>query len=123
MKRKKINDPVLGFRWYFQIGASEDSAYSWYCKAFNIPKPEPHTIAESVHSGSFGSNKDIAFSGLIWIADKQGGTTMAHECAHAANNVCRVLELDPREADEFHASYCGYLFRELNKLFYKKKSK
>lgn len=118
IKRKKLVDEVMGFRWYFQIGGSEDSAFKWYCSLFDLPPPPPHTLDN--HAGCFGEHSHIPFTGLIWIRQGEGAGVMAHEIAHAVAHVCRTLELDPREADEFQASYTGYLMRNLNILVRKK---
>lgn len=119
MKRRRLVDPVFGFHWYFQIGGTQASAFQWYCKKFNLKVPE----TDETNAGCFGENDSVKYTGVIWITEKAGGSTYSHEIAHAVMHVCRVLELDPRQADEFQASYTGYLSKNLNQLAYRKKRK
>lgn len=117
MKRKVVYDPTLGFTWHFQIGGSEASAIRWFCNKIGaeLPKEDP-----AQNAGSFIYNKQYPYFAAIWIDKKSGGGTCAHEVAHAVMHVCRVFEMDPREVDEFQASYHGYLYRQLTSLFYRR---
>jgi len=119
-KRKRIIDPVLGFRFYLQYGGSEYEAYKWFEKLFEVRVPLTVNQHFDINVGSFGENPSQPYAGLIWLTKDCGGSTMAHEVAHAVTNVCRVLNMNPVNADEFYASYLGWLFKEVN-LFIRKK--
>ena len=114
-RRKRVIDKTLGFHWYMQYGGTAFDAQKWYCEKFDVRVPGS-VAGEDYHHGLFVSVKAVPYSGLIWIKDTVGAIVMAHEIAHAVVHVCRVLELDPREADEFQACYTGYLMGELNRL-------
>lgn len=119
MKRKKLFEEVLGFHWHFQIGGTEEEAIRWFCRIYNLPLPEPET-----HEGNVGSctySNRVRYAALIWLNKDCRSSTLSHEIAHAVVRVCSVLDLDPRQADEFQASYTGYLTKHLTKLFYQKK--
>lgn len=112
-KRKVIREPVMGFYWMLQYGGEESMALQWYSKALGVDTPEND---DEANSGCFACNMSIPFSGLIWVCKDGGPSTVVHEISHAVMHVCRVLELNPVEADEFQASYQGYLMRQFAKL-------
>lgn len=117
-KRKVLKDEILGFQWCFQIGGTEESAYRWFSKRYNLPPAK----LSGTNEGSFGHHESCEFTGLIWLNADCRASTLAHEAAHAVIHVCTVLDMDPREVDEFQASYIGYLVKHLNQLFYSKTS-
>lgn len=121
MKRKKIFDPILGFRFYVQHGGTEYEAYKWFEKLFGIRVPSTVNEHYDSNAGSFGENSSQPYAGIIWLSKDCGGSTVAHEVAHAVTNVCRVLEMNPVMADEFYASYLGWLFKEVNLFIQRKK--
>lgn len=114
-KRKYLIDPILGFHWLLQYGGTEKEALLWYTNKFKLLPP----IFENKNAGCFANNDAVLYTGLIWVQKGGAASTMCHEIAHAVMHVCRVLELDPREADEFQASYTGYLGKHFTNLFYK----
>jgi len=114
IKRTQINDPVLHFVFYVQHGGTEFSAYKWMLDTHGFRLPENVGPGVDGNSGSFGVNSAYPYWGVIWLAKDCGGSTVAHEVAHAVTNVCRVLELNPVNADEFYSSYLGWLFKEVN---------
>ena len=119
-KSKLLIDPIFGFYFYLTIGGKEIDSIRKFCRKYKFDVPEGEFCT---NLGSFTANMATAYAGSIWLGDGVGTGTIAHECAHAANHVCKVLELDPRQADEFHASYCGWLTKEAVKLFYRKGKK
>lgn len=111
-RRKIIRDPILGFNFYVQVGGTSKQAEQWLEDLYDIRFPPEES--KHFYPGVFGSHYSIPYAGLIWLDKKCGGSTMAHEVAHAVTNVCRVLEMNPINSDEFHASYTGWLFKEVN---------
>jgi len=116
-KSSILIDPIFGFHFMLVVGGKESDAMRRFCRKLGLPMPEARLDRSR---GCFSFNRDEEFNGLIWIEDKARSGTLAHECAHATAHVCRVLELDPREADEFQASYTGWLVRNLTRLYYRK---
>jgi len=119
MKKKKIEDPILGFHWHLQFGGCENKAIKQFCKLYDFPFPE----GELDLAGGFTTNIKYPYVGLIWVRQDRYAATIAHECAHATVHVCRVLDMDPREANEFQASYTGYLVNEFFKMMEPKRKK
>lgn len=113
-KRIKVKDPILGFLFYVQYGGTEYEAYKWFEKMTGCRVPSTVHQGHELHAGSFGANSSMPYVGVIWISEKAGGSTIVHECGHATTNVCRVLEMNPVNSDEFYSSYLGWLFREVN---------
>lgn len=116
-KLKYLTDPIFGFHFLVVVGGKESDAMRKFCRTFGFEYPE---IQLDTNRGSFSHNDKSPYCGLIWLENGASAATMAHEAAHATAHVCRVLDLDPREADEFQASYTGWLVRELNKLYWRK---
>lgn len=116
-KARHLLDPIFGFHFLLIIGGKESDAMRRFCREFTFAYPE---VELDKNRGSFSHNESARYCGLIWIEHKGSASTIAHEAAHATAHVCRVLDLDPREADEFQASYTGWLVHELNKLYWRK---
>lgn len=123
MKRKVLNDYTLGFSFVLQIGGTELEAYQYYDKIFKINSNHPTGVNDNKKRGIFSYNECWPYCCLIWINKDSGAGTMAHESAHAAMHVCSTLGINPVEADEFQATYTGFLSRELANLYFKKKKK
>jgi hypothetical protein len=121
LKTKYVKDYILGFHFLVCIGGTEIDAMRKFCSKFGFLFPDD--VKEGSHRGMFAENASKPFCGLIWVEKKAGAGTIAHECAHAANHVCRVLELDPRHADEFHSSYLGWLVREVTAVYWRRDGK
>lgn len=118
MKRHYLADPIFGFGFLLVVGGLEADAIKAYQRKFNLGPAEGHI--PGTNKGCFACNREVEYSGLIWVEKKASASTIAHEAAHATAHVCRVLSLDPREADEFQASYTGWLVRNLTRLYYRK---
>lgn len=117
-KSTVLVDPIFGFHFMLVVGGKESDAVRKFCKRLNLPMPD---VRLDENRGCFCENESSRYNGLIWVEAKCGASTIAHECAHATAHVCRVFELDPRHADEFQASYTGWLVKELTKLYWRKK--
>lgn len=119
-KKQKLElhrDPIFGFYFMMVVGGKESDAMRKFCRRFNLRPPD---IVLDTNLGSFAENADSPYCGLIWVEEDASASTIAHECAHATAHVCRVLQLDPRQADEFQASYTGWLVRNMTRLYYRR---
>ena len=120
MKKAKTTvlvDPIFGLHFMMVVGGKESDAVSKFCRKIDAPMPD---VELDKSRGSFSYNNSAQNNGLIWVEERASASTIAHECAHATAHVCRVLELDPRQADEFQASYTGWLVRNMTRLYLKR---
>lgn len=119
MKRSRLIDPIFGFHFWMQVGGTEQGACNWYLKAID----KELIFCDGTNRGCFVEQTGVPFSGLIWVESDARLSTITHEVAHAVMHVCRVLDLDPRQADEFQAYYSGYLNKHFTKLYNRRTKK
>lgn len=108
-----FNDDLLGFQWLVQVGGDDRSALEWYTERFQVPMPANWEFDSS--RGVFAAHPQMQYAGLIWLEDDVRVSTSTHEVAHAVVHVCTVLDMDPRQANEFQALYTGWLNKHITR--------